>query len=58
MEKKPTVAESIYTGMNTITALSVGPNHTVYIDEEESVEYKIIYAADSEGVVRRLQFGA
>lgn len=61
LDRKPTVVESIDIG-KSINTLSVGPIHTVVVGDPESEEgvetfnYPTIYAADTEGVVRRLKF--
>jgi len=61
LDRRPRVVETIETGKN-VTALCVGPIHTVFVGDPESEEglitytYTTVYAADSEGVVRRLKF--
>ncbi|KAJ6637963.1 hypothetical protein Bhyg_10694 [Pseudolycoriella hygida] len=63
LDRKPTIVETVTIG-KSITALCVGPIHTVHVGDPESEEgvetftYPTIYAADSEGVVRRLKFNA
>lgn len=63
LDRKPTVVESIDVGKR-INALCTGPIHAVVVGDPESEEgvetfnYTTIYAADAEGVVRRLKFNA
>lgn len=63
LDRKPTVIETIDVG-KSINALCIGPIHVVIVGDPESEEgaetfnYTTIYAADVDGVVRRLKFDA